>query len=70
MVLQTSACQHHWHRLSDDELWQCRTCGLQQSACPHPSWRRLAIGYGYACAWCGADPSEARDEVPDCTDDR
>ena len=62
MVLETATCRHRWERLAEDELWQCRLCGVQQVACPHPSWRRSAIGAGYVCGWCGAEPEDASDE--------
>jgi len=61
MVLQTRACTHRWEWQAADELWQCRLCGSQQGVCPHPSWRRSAIGLGYVCSWCGVEPEEVGD---------
>src|SRR5712691_8537829 len=42
VVLEARTCQHHWEWLEADALWRCQRCGVQQVACPHPTWRRLA----------------------------
>jgi hypothetical protein len=68
MVLETEPCAHSWERRGDDTVWQCDRCGLQQTACPHPTWRRSAVGTGYVCSWCGAEPEEAHDEPGDADD--
>jgi len=55
--------EHSWERGVEDEPWLCRLCGLQQRACPHPSWRQAATGAGSVCDWCGAESDTARDET-------
>lgn len=65
MVQALTACRHRWECLTEDELWQCRLCGVQQVACPHPAWRRSAIGQGYVCGWCGVAPESAGDDAVD-----
>jgi DNA-directed RNA polymerase subunit RPC12/RpoP len=68
MVLDAAVCRHRWERLVADDLWQCRLCGRQRVACPHPSWRPSVSGAGYVCGWCGVEPEDARDEPAEADD--
>jgi len=55
-------CPHRWDWSATYQRWTCLFCGVEQAACPHPSWRWRNI-HQSECGHCGLTRAFIQEET-------